>query len=315
LGIDHPIVLAGMAGPTSADLVAAVTNAGGLGIMGVTGASPDQVAQKAAAIRERTSKPFGMNLLLHFDQDGSAIQAVLDVRPDVLSTAWPRRSQDLASIFAAAHDRGVKVVHMVSTVNDALTASAAGADVIVAQGTDGGGHIGLMGTMVIVPMVVRAVAPVPVLAAGGIADGHGLAASLALGASGVLVGTRFLATVEAGLSNAVKSRILASDGTDTIATDVGDILFGNDWPGALARLARNRLIERWLGRPNELRRHREEALQRLDEARKTGDVEEDLVYFGQDAGLIDEVQPAAEVVADFIKDAESALERSGRLRV
>src|SRR5438132_1069668 len=129
-------------------------------------------------------------------------------------------------------------------------------DVSIAQGTDGGGHIGLLGTTVIVPMVAREVAPTPVLAAGGIADGRGLAAMLALGAAGVLVGTRFLATPESPLHAAFKKLIIDSDGSDTIVTDLADIMLGTDWPGAVGRIARNRVVERWLGRTNELRRRR-----------------------------------------------------------
>ena len=117
----------------------------------------------------------------------------------------------------------------------------AGADVIVAQGTEGGGHVGLMGTMVLVPQVVRAVAPLPVLAAGGVADGAGLAASLMLGAEGVLLGTRFLATPEAPLPDAYKQAICASTGDDTLLTEMPDVVAGRVWPGAFARVLRNRL--------------------------------------------------------------------------
>ncbi len=195
LGVQHPIALAGMGGGTSPELVAAVSNAGGLGIMGATDLEAEKLPGLMAAIREKTDRPFGMNLLLH-GADEDQIREVLEARPAVLSTAWPRDDQDLAEVFDRAHDRGLKVMHMVPTAADASKAAEAGADVIVAQGTDGGGHIGLVGTVVVVPSVVKEVAPLPVLAAGGIADGRGLAAMLALGAAGVLVGTRFLATTE-----------------------------------------------------------------------------------------------------------------------
>ena len=308
LGIDHPIALAGMSGSTSPELVAAVSNSGGLGILGVTSQSPQRLADNVAEIRHRTDRPFGLNLLLHFfAEDESPIDTVLEAQPPVLSTAWASHSQDLSSIFARAHDRGIKVVHMSSTVDDAERAAKAGADLIVAQGTDGGGHVGMIGTMVIVPMVVRAVAPLPVLAAGGITDGAGLAAALALGASGVLVGTRFLATDESPLSAGMKQRIVSSNGTDTMTTDIADILLGNEWPGALARVGRTRLIERWLGRTNELRRDRGAALQRLDSAREDHDIEEDLAYFGQGAGLIEDVLPVADVIQSFVRDAEAAI--------
>src|SRR5439155_937373 len=225
MGIDHPIVLAGMSGQTSPELVAAVTNAGGLGIRGLSDKTADLIPEAVDAVRRLTKGPFGLNQLLAFAEDDE-IRAVLDAQPAVYSTAWPRDNQDLKAIFEMAHDRGLKVMHMVPTVADAVQAAAAGADVIVAQGTDGGGHIGLIGTVAIVPQVVKAVSPIPVLAAGGISDGRGLAAMLALGADGVLLGTRFLATPEAALADPFKKAILDSDGTDTIVTDVSDILMG-----------------------------------------------------------------------------------------
>ncbi|MBI2321502.1 MAG: nitronate monooxygenase, partial [Chloroflexi bacterium] len=175
LGIRHPVVLGGMGGGTSPELVAAVSRAGGLGVHACTGRSAEEIAGLAGDIRRRTDRPFGLNLLL-FLADDVAVGAVLAVRPRVFSTAWARREQDLRGCFARAHDVGAKVMHMVSTVPEATRAAEAGADLIVAQGTEGGGHVGLMGTMVLVPLVARAVAPVPVLAAGGVADGGGLAA-------------------------------------------------------------------------------------------------------------------------------------------
>jgi len=306
LGIQHPVALAGMSGATSPDLVAAVSNAGGLGISGVSDVEGDRMPAHIATIRDKTQRPFGLNLLLH-GADDDQMRAVLEGQPAVLSTAWPRDDQDLAEIFGRAHERGLKVMHMAPTAADASRAAGAGADIIVAQGTDGGGHIGLVGTVVVVPSVVREVAPVPVLAAGGIADGRGLAAMLALGAAGVLVGTRFLATTESPLHEAFKKLIVDSDGTDTIVTDIADILVGVEWPGALERVARNRLVERWLGRTNELRRRREEVLPATRQARRSGDPDEAILYWGQTAALIDEVLPVGQVIAGMVSEAEAIL--------
>jgi NAD(P)H-dependent flavin oxidoreductase YrpB (nitropropane dioxygenase family) len=306
LGIKHPIALAGMAGWTSPELVVAVTNAGGLGVLGVSDFGPEKMRELVTDVRARAKGPYGLNLLLAFMTD-EEIDAVLDTRPAVFSTAWPSDGQDLKSIFARAHDRGIKVMHMVPAVADAIKAAEAGADVIVAQGTDGGGHIGLMGTAVIVPAVAKAVAPVPVLAAGGIADGRGLAAMLVLGAAGVLMGTRFIATVEAPIHAQLKHMIIESDGTDTLVTEVADIMMGTDWPGALARVARNRAVERWLGRTNELRRQRESVLGKMRQARTQGDVDEAVVYYGQSAALIQNIVPAATVVEDVAREAEQVL--------
>lgn len=306
LGIRHPIALAGMGGGTSPELVAAVCNAGGLGVMGLSDAHPDKMRRIVGEIRALVKGPYGINHLLTFMSD-EEIDAALEMKPDVYSTAWPNDRQDLKAIFARAHDRGAKVMHMVPTVADAVKAAEAGADVIVAQGTDGGGHIGLIGTIVVVPAVVKAVAPLPVLGAGGIADGRGLAAMLVLGAAGVLMGTRFLATSEAPGHERFKKQIVDSDGTDTLVTEVADIMMGNEWPGALARVTRNRVLERWIGRTNELRRQREAILPAMLAARKQGDVDEALTYYGQSAALIDDIVPAGEVVERVSREAEEIL--------
>src|SRR5207302_10097130 len=180
----------------------------------------------------------------------------------------------------------MRVMHMMPTLSESELAAEVGADVIVAQGTEGGGHIGEIGTAVIVRQVAKAVAPVPVLAAGGFADGAGLAAALALGADGVLLGTRFLATEEAPVPPVYKDAIVASSGDDTIVTTVADTLTGRDWPGAWARLRRTRFIEEWLGREPELRRRREAVWLKLEAAEET-DPDYGLMWIGQSAGLID----------------------------
>jgi NAD(P)H-dependent flavin oxidoreductase YrpB (nitropropane dioxygenase family) len=200
-------------------------------------------------------------------------------------------------------------MHMVSTVHEARRAAESGADLIVAQGTEGGGHVGLMGTLVLVRQVVLAVAPLPVLAAGGIADGAGLAAALMLGAEGVLLGTRFLATSEAPLPDSYKRAICDSDGHDTLLTELPDVINGQVWPGAFARVLRTRLVQDWLGREAEVRLHRSELATRIADARTTGDVANGTLLFGQDAGLIDAVDPAEEVVRRLVREAEDILER------
>jgi NAD(P)H-dependent flavin oxidoreductase YrpB (nitropropane dioxygenase family) len=164
-----------------------------------------------------------------------------------------------------------------------------------------------MGTMPLVPMVVGAVAPVPVLAAGGVADGRGLAAALALGADGVLLGTRFLATDEAPIAKGFKQAIVESDGHDTMVTDIPDVAHGQVWPGAYVRVRRNRFIEEWLGRGNELRRHRAEVSAQLRQAAQTGDPDRGAIMIGQTAGLIERVEPAADVVRLISGEAEAIL--------
>ncbi len=218
LGVEHPVVCAGMgAGMADGELAARVSEAGGLGVIGASWLSPEEIRAMARQAREITSKPIGINLLLFGNEQ--LLDDVLREEPAVLSTAWPRDDQDLRTIFAKAHERGVRVMHMVPTLDDAVRAAEAGADVIVAQGNEGGGHVGLMGTTVIVRQVAKAVSPVPVLAAGGLADGAGLAAALALGAHGVLLGTRFVATEECPVPAFYKKVIVARLLSATLAED------------------------------------------------------------------------------------------------
>jgi NAD(P)H-dependent flavin oxidoreductase YrpB (nitropropane dioxygenase family) len=305
IGIEHPVVCAGMGGGhTGGELVGRVSEAGGLGVIGASFLPPQEVESMVRRAREITSKPIGINLLLHATQD--RLDEVLDLEPVVLSTAWPRDDQDLAAIFAKAHERGIRVMHMVPRVEDGVRAAEAGADVIVAQGNEGGGHVGEIGTTVIVRQVVKSVAPIPVLAAGGLVDGAGLAAALALGADGVLLGTRFLATDEAPVEVAYKEAIVASRGDDTIVTTVADTLSGRDWPGAWSRVRRTRFIEEWLGREPELRRRRD-AVWAVLEAAEESDPDYGVMWIGQSAGLVDSILPAGDVVRGIVAEAEEIL--------
>ena len=307
LGIEHPIVLGGMAaGATGPALVAAVSNAGGLGTLGISGLSAEAIREHMAAIRSATDKPYAVNFLLFITQP-EAFEAAVAERSPVMAFAWARQDQELRSFFDPVHEAGTKVMYMAADVPEAQRAAAAGADVIVAQGSEGGGHVGAMASFPLLPMVVDAVAPLPVVAAGGIADGRGLAAALALGAEGALLGTRFLATEEAPIHANFKAGILASDGHDTALTEIPDLASGLVWPGAMARTRRNRFIERWAGQEAELRRNQPEAQAVQLAARKAGDAENAIFYLGQDAGLISDILTAEEVVRRIAAQAEEIL--------
>jgi NAD(P)H-dependent flavin oxidoreductase YrpB (nitropropane dioxygenase family) len=304
--VDHPVALGGMGSVYAPAMVAAVSAAGALGALGCHGLSPEQIRSAAKVIRERTDKPFALNFLL-FVVNEEAFAAALAERPQALAFAWPRGGQDLKPYIERAHGIGAKVTFMVSDVDGAKRAVDAGADVIVAQGTEGGGHVGWMSSITLTPLVVDAIAPVPVLTAGGIADGRGLAAALALGASGALLGTRFLASEESPLHENFKRAIVQSDGHDTMLTEIPDITMGLVWPGAMSRSRRNRFLERWAGREWALRQNQAQALAGVQAARRAGDTEEAPMSYGQDAGLIHEILPAAEIVRRIIADAERIL--------
>jgi NAD(P)H-dependent flavin oxidoreductase YrpB (nitropropane dioxygenase family) len=306
LGIEHPIALGGMGSVYSPDLVSAVSNAGGLGAMGCHYLTSEQIRTGTAAIRDKTNKPFGLNFLL-FDMREESFATALALRPGVMAFAWPRPELDLPPLIARAHAAGAKVTFMAGGVPEARRAAAAGADVIVAQGTEGGGHVGWQASLPLIPMIVDAVAPIPVLAAGGIADGRGLAAALALGADGVLLGTRFLASDESPLHPNFKQAIVDDDGHDTMLSELPDLAAGIVWPGAMIRSKRNRFIERWAGRDWALRQNQAEALAQIREARQRGDVDEAPLTMGQDAGLIHDILPAGEIVARIARQAEEIL--------
>src|ERR1700682_2183702 len=246
LGIDVPIFQAGMARYTTPQLVAAVSNAGGLGIIGGLGRSPDELRSEIRQVRELTSRPFGVNHVV-CQLDHAAVQVTLAQRVPVLSLAWGRA----ADLTYQAHEAGSKVIHMVATPEEAGLVASDGADVVIAQGTEGGGHVGMMGTLPLVPMVIDVVGDVPVLAAGGIADGRGLAAALMLGAQGALIGTRFLATPEARGNGHSKDVILNALGSQTVASKFFDDVLGQVWPGAVVRTIQHPLLEEWADRPQE----------------------------------------------------------------
>jgi NAD(P)H-dependent flavin oxidoreductase YrpB (nitropropane dioxygenase family) len=306
LGIDHPVVLGGMGNATNAPLVAAVSNAGGFGTLGTSAFDAASLDREITEIHERTDKPFGINhLLFQIKEDTYAV--TLRARPALVAFAWARKEQILRDYFQRAHDAGTKVMHMASEVPEALRAAEAGADILVAQGSEAGGHVGLMASLPLVPMMVKALAPLPVLCAGGIAEGSGLAAALALGAEGVLLGTRFLATHESPLHPNFKQAIVDSNGHDTLLTEIPDLAGQRVWPGAMSRAKRNGFIERWAGREWAIRQNADQIGKELAKARAAGDIDNASLSYGQDAGLIDSIQSVNQIIRDTIREAEEII--------
>ena len=281
LRIAIPILQAGMARATTPELVAAVSNAGGLGIIGGLSRTPDELRNEIREVRELTD------------------QMTLAQRVPVLSLAWGRATD----LTYQAHEAGIKVIHMVNTPEEAGLVASDGADVIVAQGSEGGGHVGTMSTMSLVPQVVDVVGGVPVLAAGGIADGRGLAAALMLGAQGALIGTRFLATPEARGRGHSKDVILNALGSQTVASKFYDDVLGIVWPGALVRSIQHPLLDEWADRQQEWTQAAEQLRPALEAAITSGD----FVLAGESAGLVHDIVPAGELVARIAKEAEDLL--------
>ena len=307
LGIEHPIILAPMGGAVGTELAAAVSNAGGLGLLPLTWS--DDPASDVEETRRLTSRPFGANLVLEWDQK-HRVDALLDAGVGIVSLFWG----DPAPYVDRIHEAGAIVLHTVGSADEAKRAVQAGVDVIVAQGFEAGGHVwGRVGTIALVPAVVDAVAPVPVVAAGGIADGRGVAAVLALGAQAAWVGTRFLLAEESPVHDDYRRRLIAAGETDT---EWFEDLFDRGWPDAPHRALRNSTVDEWeaAGRPSSGARPGEgdqiatrpdgSAVVRYAASTPSAGMEGDIgamsLWAGQGVALAREVQPAAEIVAELV---------------
>ena len=309
LGISVPIIQGPLGGPwpPSVRLAAAVSEAGALGSLPTALRPAEQVREDIAALRELTERPYAVNHTMKpFVEDVFA--EIVRAAPSVVSFALGCRPD----LIARVHDAGSLFVQQVHTTAQAARAVEAGADVIVAQGGEAGGFGGACSTMVLVPQVVDAVAPVPVVAAGGIADGRGLAAALALGAQGATVGTRFIASEEAELGEGYKEAVLAAASDQTLRAPFVNELLPPASEGAYAtvpRVVRNSFIDEWHGREDEVRRMKADLVGRMRTAVDDGTVHELLVITGEVAGAIDDVVPAAEIVRRMAAGAEEVLRR------
>ncbi len=293
--IEHPIVLGPMGGVSGGRLAAAVSNAGGLGLVGGGYGEADWLRTELALAAGATDAPWGAGLITW-----SATPAILDL---VLSY----------HPHAVMLSFGCKLILQVQDLEQARVARDAGADLIVAQGTEGGGHGGRRATLPLVPAVVDAVTPIPVVAAGGIADGRGLAAALMLGAHGALLGTRFYATPEALGLDAAKQRIADAGGHQTLRTSVFDIVRGYHWPpGFTGRALRNRFMARWVGDESGLAADIEVQRAAFKAAAEEGDFETAMVWAGEAVDLIHSVESAATLVAQISAQAESQLQIGAR---
>jgi NAD(P)H-dependent flavin oxidoreductase YrpB (nitropropane dioxygenase family) len=316
LGIELPIIQAPMGGAAGPSLAAAVSNAGGLGMLVLWRADADTIRRQVRETRALTSRPFGVNLNLDFPQE-DRLTVCLEERVPIISFFW----RDPSPLVQRAKTGGAIVMHTVGSAADAKRAVDAGVDIIVAQGWEAGGHVrGTVATMPLIPAVVDAVSPSPVVAAGGIADGRGLAAALALGAAGAWIGTRFLASHEAAIHPRYRERLLQANENDTVF--LGN-LFDVRWPNAPHRTLRNETVQAWeaAGRPPSGKRPGESEV--IGTSRSSGsivryqsytpgaDVEGNIdamsLWAGQSVGLVSKPQPAGEIVREIAEQAHSIL--------
>ncbi len=333
-GIEHPVVSAGMARVAQSALVVAVSEAGGLGCLGGVSFLADDLREEIQTIRRATSRPFAVNLLvpptLVADDAASwetvqkqwralsaeeraklrgvepmltpgavqqQVEVVLHERPAAVVLTF-----DVPEWFVGAcHERDIKVIALVGSVSRAQQAQIAGADFIVAQGTEGGGHTGHVATMVLVPAVIDAVR-VPVLAAGGIVDGRGLAAARCLGAHGVWMGTRFIASVEAYGHDAYKQRVLDAVSKDTVLS--------KSYTGKPLRTLQNAWTREWATRTDEIQDFPAQYIVagiRVETGYQDGDVERGMMPAGQGVQGVHDILPAGDIVRGIVRDAERIL--------
>jgi nitronate monooxygenase len=308
-GLEYPIVSAPMGGVAGGSLAAAVSNAGALGLVGGAYGDPDWLRTELSKVRSGTTRPWGVGLIT-WHATPEAVELALSYEPHafMLSFGDPR------PFVPAIKEAGCALICQVQDVEDAKVAKAAGADIIVAQGTEAGGHGADRSTLPLVPAVVDAVAPTPVLAAGGIADGRGLAAALMLGAQGALMGTRFYAATEALGHESAKERIAAANGRDTERTRVFDVVREHAWPRPYTgRAIRNRFMERWGKREGDLGEALDEELPRFRAAVRDGDFETAMVWAGEGVDLISDVAPAGELVRRIGEETERCLQHASEL--
>jgi nitronate monooxygenase len=308
-GLRHPIALAPMGGSAGGALTAAVSAAGGLGILGGGNGDADWLARELPLMAGGSCGPWGVGFQ-SWAAGRDTVQRALDCRPDAVMLSFG----DPAPLAGPVRAAGVRLIIQVTTLAEARQAVDLGADVIVAQGTEAGGHGARHGwsTLPFVPVVADLAAPVPVLAAGGIADGRGVAAVLALGASGALIGTAFLATAEALIDQAAQQAIIEAGGEDTERDCVLDIARGSRWPREYsARTLRHPFHDEWRDREDDLDAS-EEAKADYRRRVASGELPRQPIWAGQAVDLVTGPRPAAELVAGIAAQAEDALARALR---
>jgi enoyl-[acyl-carrier protein] reductase II len=300
LGIEYPIIQGGMAWTATAELVAAVSNAGGAGVIGAGHMPTDILRTEIRNAKALTDKPFGVNLMLLTPHIDELVQLVLDESVPFVTTGAGNPAKYMADLM----EHGIKVLCVVPSVALAKRMESIGADAVIGEGMEAGGHIGELTTMVLTPQLVDAV-EVPVVAAGGIADGRGFAAAFALGAEGVQMGTRFMCATECTIHENVKQRVLKAKDRDTIVTGLST--------GHPVRVLKNKLSRQL----EELdRAGKAEELEKLGAGTlalcmRQGDIDMGSVMAGQCAAMVGEIQPASDIIGEVMTEAEEIFARLG----
>jgi len=310
LEIDHPLIQGGMTWVSDANLAAAVSNGGGLGVIGAGAMPPEMLREEIARARALTDRPFGVNMIMITLEFEEQLKVVLEEKPPVVTLGAVQNT----AVIPELKERGIKVVPVVAAVAIARRAEQHGADAIVAEGSEAGGHIGETTTMVLTPLIAQAV-EVPVIAAGGIVNGAAVVAAFALGAEGVQMGTRFVCASECTVNDAVKEKFLKCGDRATVVTAraVGYPVraIKNKLAGAYSEMEKDYLLGKCTAEDIE-----SFGLGKLREAMREGNVKNGSMMAGQCVALVDRIQPAAEIIAEIIAEAEAvATELPSRLNL
>ncbi len=298
LGIEHPIIQGGMAWTATAELSAAVSNAGGVGVIGAGHMPTDLLREQIKLAKSLTARPYGVNLMLLTPHIDDIVQMVIDERVPMVTTGAGNPGKYMAGL----KDAGIKVIPIVPSVALAKRMESIGADAIIGEGMEAGGHIGELTTMVLIPQLADAV-DIPVIAAGGIADGRGVAAAFALGAEGVQLGTRFMCAEECTIHPAVKEQVLKAKDRDTVVTGRST--------GHPVRVLKNKLARQIMELDKQNKAEEIEALGagKLALAMRQGDTEMGSLMAGQIASMVCRIEPAADIVSGLVRDAEAVIHR------
>lgn len=328
LGIEYPIFLAGMGTAAGPELVTAVSEAGGFGVFGASAFPPGAIRELISSIRRRTARPFGVNIII--DERDLSAEDKAELREQVSAAIAEGVAAvvlfwgDPVPYVEEAHRHGVPLFIQVGSVDEAKAAASAGVDAVIAQGVEAGGHVrGQTSIWTLLPAVVESIQPLPVLASGGIGDGAGVARAIRLGAQGVSLGTRFVASDEAWCHPAYKRRVVESTASDTVLSELFDVW----WPNAPHRTLRNKTVSEWeaAGRPPTGSRpgegtsigHRRLGSGDIGEWPRyaigvatpdfDGDIDYAPLWAGESCSVVNDIKPAAQIVRDLVAEAQIAL--------
>lgn len=307
LGIKYPIIQGGMAWISDAKLAAAVSNAGGAGIISCGGRTTEYVREEIRKAKQLTDKPFGVNVMLMAPNKDEIVDVICEEKPAFVTLG----AGNPVPYFAKLKEAGIKVIPVIPNVKLAKRVAAAGADAMVAEGMEAGGHIGVLTTMALMTQVIPEIKDIPVVMAGGFGDGRGLAAAMLMGAGGVQMGTRFLVAEECSVHENMKQKLIEAVDTDTIVTGLT--------LGGAVRGIKNKFSTEFVQKENEGKTSKEELIRMATGTNKLAAVEGDVVngmmQAGQSLTVLQKVEPVATIIEDIMKQARETLSAAATIKL